>query len=46
MENTCDTMGTDKVQDEIITIKYELHLVKKMFWKKLGKVKSFHSLFQ
>lgn len=35
MGNICDTMGTDKVQDEIITIKYEFHLVKKMFWKKL-----------
>lgn len=35
MGNTCDTMGIDKVQDEIITIKYELHPVKRMFWKKL-----------
>ena len=41
MGNTCDTMGIDKVQDEIITIKYELHSVKRMFWKKLWKWNSF-----
>lgn len=35
MGNTCDTMGIDEVQDEIITIKYKLHSVKRMFWKKL-----------
>lgn len=32
MGNVYDKMLTEKVQDEIITIKYELHSVKKMFF--------------